>query len=121
MPQNGRSDCPPKLDANNRRESLSRKAWTIFLSLQVTGTVLSWVASYSSSPSPLISGIGVGLLVIGNLLLLPGGLLAAIAVQRLVLHSAPLSMNQLSFAGVFVAVAINLAIWLLCAKLYRSA
>lgn len=100
---------------------MSRKAWTIFLSLQVTGTVLSWVASYSSSPSPLISGIGVGLLVIGNLLLLPGGLLAAIAVQRLVLHSAPLSMNQLSFAGVFVAVAINLAIWLLCAKLYRSA
>jgi len=100
---------------------LSRKAWMIFLSLQVTGIFLSWVASHSSSPVPLISGIGVGLLVVGNLLLLPGGLFAAFAVQRLALHSAPLSMNQLSFAGVLVAVAINLAIWLLCAKLYRSA
>lgn len=101
--------------------SVSGKAWMIFLSLQVTGIAFSWAASYSSSPSPLVSGIGVGLLVAGNMLLLPGGLLAAFAVQRLLLHVAPASISQLSLGGVFVAVAINLAIWLLCAKLYRSA
>lgn len=99
---------------------MSRKAWMIFLSLQVTGIVFSWVAGYSSSPSPLLSGVGVGLLVLGNLLLLPGGLLAAFAVQKLILNSGHLSMNQISIAGVVVAVAINLSIWLLCAKLYRS-
>ena len=99
---------------------MSRKAWMIFLSLQVTGIVLSWVASYSSSPSPIWSGVGVGLLVIGNLLLLPGGLLAALTVQRLLVHSGGLSIDQLSYAGVLAAVAVNLAIWLLCAKLYRS-
>lgn len=100
---------------------MSRKAWMIFLSLQVTGIVFSWVAGHSSSPIPLLSGVGVGLLVLGNLLLLPGGLLAAFAVQKLLLHSGHLSTNQLSFAGVVAAVAINLSIWLVCAKLYRSA
>lgn len=100
---------------------MSGKAWVIFLSVQVTGVAFSWIAGYSSSPSPLMSGVGVGLLVVGNLLLLPGGLLAAFAVQRLLIHSVGLSMNQLSFAGVLVAVAINLAIWLLCARLYKSA
>ena len=98
---------------------MSRKAWMIFLSVQATGIAFSWLANYTSSPSPLISGIGVGLLVVGNLLLLPGGLLGALAVQRLLLHS-DFSMSQLSFVGVVVAVAINLAIWLLCAKLHRS-
>ena len=100
---------------------MSHKAWLIYLSLQVTGIAFLWVASYSSSPSPLLSGIGVGLLVVGNLLLIPGGLLAAFGVQRLLLHTGRFSVSQLSFAGVIVAVAINLALWLLCAKLYRSA
>jgi hypothetical protein len=98
---------------------VSRKAWMVFLSVQATGIVFSWLANYTSSPSPLISGIGMGLLVVGNLLLLPGGLLGALAVQRLLLHSG-FSISQLSFIGVLVAVAINLAIWLLCAKLHRS-
>ncbi|HXH50100.1 MAG TPA: hypothetical protein VNM47_12220 [Terriglobia bacterium] len=98
---------------------MSRKAWMIFLVVQGAGIILSWLANYTSSPSPLISGVGVGLLVLGNLLLLPGGLLGALAVQRLLLHSG-FNMSQLSFVGVVVAVAINLGIWLLCAKLHRS-
>ena len=91
----------------------------IFLGVQGAGIILSWLANYTSSPSPLISGVGVGLLVLGNLLLLPGGLLGALAVQRLLLHSG-FSISQLSFLGVLLAVAINLGIWLLCAKLHRS-
>jgi hypothetical protein len=98
---------------------MSRKAWMIFLSVQGAGIILSWLANYTSSPSPLISGIGMGLLVVGNLLLLPGGLLGALAVQRLLPHSG-FSISQLSFLGVVLAVAINLGIWLLWAKLYRS-
>jgi hypothetical protein len=98
---------------------MSRKAWMIFLSVQAAGIILSWLANYTMGPSPLISGIGVGFLVLGNLLLLPGGLLGALAVQRLLLRSG-FSISQLSLVGVGVAVAINLAIWLLCAKLHRS-
>ena len=98
---------------------MSRRGWMIFLSVQAAGIAFSWAANYTPSPSPLTSGIGVGLLVVGNLLLLPGGLLGALAVQRLLLHSG-LSMNQLSLAGVVAAEAINLGIWLLCAKLHRS-
>jgi hypothetical protein len=98
---------------------MSRKAWMIFLSVQAAGIIFSLVSHYTLVSSPLISGIGLGLLVSGNLLLLPGGVLGAFAVRKVLLHSG-LSINQLSLLGVVVAVASNLAIWLLCAKLYRS-
>ncbi|TAM83808.1 MAG: hypothetical protein EPN47_03075 [Acidobacteria bacterium] len=99
---------------------MSRKAWLIFLSVQAIGITFSWAADYTLGPSPLTSGIGVGFLVVGNLLLLPGGLLAAFAVQRVLLYSG-LSNSQLSLTGVVAAIAINLGIWLLFAKLHRSA
>jgi hypothetical protein len=99
---------------------MSRKAWMIFLCVQGAGIVFSLVSHYVLGPSALISGIGVGLLVSGNLLLLPGSLVGVIVVQRFLLHSS-LSVNSLSILGILVAVATNLAIWLLWAKLHRSA
>ena len=99
---------------------MSRKAWMIFLSVQAAGIVFSGVSHYILGPSPLLSGIGVGLLVSGNLLLLPGSMVGLIAVQRFLSHSG-FSMNLLSLAGIVIAVAANLGVWLLWAKLYRSA
>ena len=99
---------------------MSRKAWKIFLSLQAAGIVFSWASNYALGPSALISGIGVGLLVSGNLLLFPGSLVGAIAVQKVLFHSS-LSINSLPLLGILVAVSTNLALWLLWAKLYRSA
>jgi len=99
---------------------MSRKAWMIFLSMQGAGAVFSWVSGYALGPSPLLSGIGVGLMVSGNLLLLPGSMVELIVVQKFLSHSG-LSMGSLSLLGIVVAVVTNLAVWLLWAKLYRSA
>jgi hypothetical protein len=99
---------------------LSRKAWIIFLSLQAAGIIFSLVSKYTLGPSPLISGIGVGLLVSGNLLLFPGSLVGLIVTQKVLFHSG-LSVDSLSLLGILVAVAANLVIWLVWAKLYRSA
>lgn len=102
------------------RGAMSRKAWIIFLSLQAAGIIFSLASRYTLGPSPLISGIGVGLLVSGNLLLFPGSLVGLIVIQKVLFHSG-LSFDLLSFLGILVAVAANLAIWLIWAKLYRSA
>lgn len=99
---------------------MSRKAWIIFLSLQGVGVVFSWASSYTMGPSPFLSGIGTGLLVSGNLLLLPGSMVALIVVQK-VLVPTGLSLYSLSLLGLLVAVSTNLVVWLLWAKLYRSA
>lgn len=99
---------------------MSRKAWMIFLSLQGTGVVFSMVSNYALGPGPLLSGIGAGLLVSGNLLLFPGSVVGLIVVQKLLLSSG-LAINLLSLAGLFIAVVTNLLIWLLWARLYRSA
>jgi hypothetical protein len=98
---------------------MSRKAWMVFLSVQGAGIIFSVVSHYVLGPSPLLSGIGVGLLVSGNLLLFPGSLVGLIAVQKFLFHSG-LSINSLPLVGLFVAVATNLALWLLWAKLYKS-
>ena len=99
---------------------MNRKAWMIFLSVQVVGVVFTWVSGYTLGPSPLLSGIGVGLLVSGNLLLLPGSMVEVIVIHKL-LSQTTFSMGWLSLMGIVVAVVTNLSIWLLWAKLYRSA
>lgn len=99
---------------------MSRKAWMIFLSVQAVGVAFTWLSSYTLGPSPLLSGIGVGLVVSGNLLLLPGSMVALIVVHK-VLAPTGLSTYSLSLLGLLVAIATNLAVWLLWARLFRSA
>ena len=99
---------------------MSRKAWMIFLSVQGAGIIFWAVSYYAPGPSPLLSGIGVGLLVSGNLLLLPGSMVEVIVIHKLLSQSG-LSMGSLSLVGIVVAVVTNLAVWLLWARLYRSA
>ena len=99
---------------------MSRKAWIIFLSVQAAGILFSSASRYALGPSPLLSGIGAGLLVSGNLLLLPGSLVAVFVVWKL-LSPTGLTLFSLSLAGTLIAVGANLAICLLWAKLYRSA
>jgi hypothetical protein len=99
---------------------MSRKTWMIFLSLQSAGIIFSWLSNYTFVSSPFISGIGVGLLVSGNLLLLPGSVIGALVVQKF-LFTSGLGTNQPSLPGILIAVTINLAIWLLFAKLNRAA
>ncbi|MGA8182998.1 MAG: hypothetical protein WB819_05075 [Terriglobia bacterium] len=99
---------------------MSRKAWMIFLSVQAAGIIFWAVSYYALGPSPLLSGIGVGLMVSGNLLLLPGSMVEVIVVHKLLSQSG-FSMGLLVLVGMVVAVVTNLAVWLLWAKLFRSA
>lgn len=99
---------------------MSRKAWVIFLGVQAVGVVFTWVSSYTLGPSPLLSGIGVGLVVSGNLLLLPGSMVALIVVHKVLIPTG-LSIYSLSLLGLLVAIVANLAVWLLWARLFRSA
>ena len=92
----------------------------IFLSVQVVGVVFTWAYGYTLGPDPLLSGIGVGLWVSGNLLLLPGSMVEVIVIHKVLFHSG-FSMGLLSLVGIVVAVVTNLAVWLLWAKLFRSA
>jgi hypothetical protein len=98
---------------------VSRKTWMIFLALQAAGIIFSWVSNYTLGPSPLLSGIGVGLRVSGFVLLLPGSLVAAVGFQKLLYHTG-LSINLLYLIGFLAAAATNLVIWILWAKLSRS-
>lgn len=98
---------------------MSRKAWIIFLSVQAAGIIFYWVSRFTLGPSPILSGMGVGLMVSGNLLLFPGSLVGLLVVQKVLLHSA-IGINLISLVGLIVAVLTNLAVWLLWAKLYRS-
>lgn len=98
---------------------MSRTAWLIFLSLQGVGVVFNCASSHTLGPNPLLSGIGVGLLVSGNLLLLPGSMVELIVIHEFPFHSG-LSIGLLSLAGIIVAVVTNLVVWLLWAKLFRS-
>ena len=98
---------------------MSRKAWIIFLSVQMVGVFFTWAYGYTLGPDPLLSGIGVGLWVSGNLLLLPGSMVEVIVVHKVLLHSG-FSMGMLSLVGIVAAVATNLVIWLLWAKLFRT-
>jgi hypothetical protein len=99
---------------------MSRKVWMIFLSVQVVGVVFTWVSSFTLGPDPLLSGIGVGLMVSGNLILLPGSMVEVIVIHKL-LSDSGFSMGLLSLVGIVVAVLTNVVIWLLWARLFRSA
>ncbi|HET7100679.1 MAG TPA: hypothetical protein VFJ52_05980, partial [Terriglobia bacterium] len=59
-------------------------------------------------------------MVSGNLLLLPGSMVEVIVIHKLLSHSG-FNMGLLVPVGMVVAVVTNLAVWLLCAKLFRSA
>jgi hypothetical protein len=97
---------------------VSHKTWMVFLALQVAGIIFSWGSNYTLGPSPLLSGIGVGLRVSGFLLLFPGSLVAAVGFQEL-LHHIGLRINLLYPAGFLAAVATNCVIWILWVKLSR--
>ena len=99
---------------------MSRRVWKIFFAVQAVAVAFSWAANYTLVQNPLISGSGVVLLVGGNILMLPGDLIGALAVQKFLFNTG-LTIGEMSLVGIFIAVTINLATWLLCARLYRSA
>lgn len=91
---------------------MSRKGWLVFLAVQTVGEVCAWTAGH------LLSALGPALWIIGTVLLLPGDLAGAFIVEKL-LWKSPLTATQLTVLQVPVGLAINAAVWLLCAKLLK--
>lgn len=90
---------------------MSRIAWTIFFGVQVAGEVCSWTARH------FLSAIGPALWLIGSVLLLPGDMVAAFLVDKVLWHSR-LTVTQMTMLQVPLELAINAVVWLLCVKLY---
>ena len=91
---------------------MNRRGWLIFLVVQTVGEVCAWTAGH------FLSALGPALWVIGTVLLLPGDLAGAFLIEKL-LWKGGLTATQLTVLQVPVGLAINAAVWVLCAKLYR--
>jgi len=93
---------------------MSRRGWTIFAIVQLTGEVCGWAAPHFLSwPGPALWGSSF-------IVLLPGDVLGALLIEKLLWQSR-LTLFQLSLLEIPVAVAINAAVWWACWQLAARA
>jgi hypothetical protein len=90
---------------------MSRTGWLIFVALQAVGEACIWTAGH------FLSALGPVLWTSGLFLLLPGDLVGSLIVEKLLWNSR-FSILQLNILTVPVELAINAAVWFLCAKFY---
>lgn len=89
---------------------MSRLGWAAFAVVQLTGEVCAWTAPH------FLSWPGPALWAGSFILLLPGDVLSALLIERL-LWQGPLTLFQMSLLEIPVAVAINAAAWWACWQL----
>jgi hypothetical protein len=92
---------------------MSRRAWAVFLVVQLLGAVCVW-----SGPR-ILSAPGPVLFVTGLVLLAPGGLLNLMIVEKL-LWSSRLTLSGMTWVELVLTVALNAALWWLAAKAWRA-
>jgi hypothetical protein len=92
---------------------MNRKAWVVFVVVQVFGEVGPWAGLHMKS------AVGPALWVAGMVLMMPGRLLALFITEKL-LWGVRITPAQMTAVFVVIEVAANLLVWLLCAKLLRS-
>jgi len=91
---------------------MKRTPWLVYAALQITGEICQWTW-------PLVdSELGRWLWVGAFIFLFPGNLLAAFIVERS-LWNTGLTLRTLQMLQVPLAIAINLALWIVCAWLAR--
>ncbi|MGB6684648.1 MAG: hypothetical protein WBH24_13460 [Candidatus Acidiferrum sp.] len=93
---------------------MSRRPWTAFAVVQLVGAVCVW-----SGPR-ILSAPGPVLFVTGLVLLVPGGLLSLVLVEKL-LWSSRLTLSGMTWVELALTLAINAALWWLAAKAWRAA
>ena len=91
---------------------MKRRGWLIFVVVQTVGVVCAWTAGH------FLSALGPNLWVTGFVLLLPGNLVGAFILEKLLWMSG-VTTFQLNLLCVPVELAINAGVWLACARLYR--
>jgi hypothetical protein len=92
---------------------MSRKAWAVFVLVQVFGDVGPWAGLRMKS------ALGPALWVAGILIMMPGRLVSLWLTEK-VLWNAPLTPIQTTAVMVVVETAVNGCVWLLCARWWRS-
>jgi hypothetical protein len=84
----------------------------VFVGTQIAGEICFWTGPH------VLSSLGPILWVSGIVLLFPGEILGTAVVEKL-LWSSGLTLLQMAVLEIPLAIAINLAAWLLCMKVYR--
>lgn len=92
---------------------MSRKAWIIFVAVQLFGELGPWAGLRMKS------SLGPALWVTGMVVMMPGRLLALFVTEKL-LWNVGLGPHGTTLLVILIEVATNLAVWLLCARLFRS-
>jgi uncharacterized membrane protein YjjB (DUF3815 family) len=92
---------------------MSRRAWTIFTVVQVVGVVSIWAGPHwKTDPGLALFGFGI-------ILLQPGGLAAAMLVEKLLWRS-PVTLPQMTWIELVLTVAINAGLWWSVARVWRA-
>lgn len=101
-----------KIIISNGGSQLRRVFLGVFVGTQIAGEICFWTGPH------VLSSLGPILWVSGIVLLFPCGLLGTAVVEKL-LWSSSLTLLQMAVLEILLAIAINLAAWLLCMKAYR--
>lgn len=91
---------------------MSRKAWVVFVLVQLFGDVGPWAGLRMKS------ALGPALWVAGMVVMLPGRLLALYLTE--LLWHVRLTPIQMTAVFVVIETAANVGFWLLCALCWRS-
>lgn len=92
---------------------MSRKAWIVFVVVQLFGELGPWGGLHMKS------ALGPALWVIGIVIMMPGRLLALFLTESKPLWNSGLTPVQTTAVFVVIEVSCNLLAWLLCARLFR--
>ena len=90
---------------------MSRRAWAVFAVVQVVGAVCVWFGPHPTASGPV-------LFLSGLILLAPGDLLSLVIVEKL-LWNTRLTLSGMTWAELFLTLAINAALWWSVAKGWR--
>ncbi len=92
---------------------MSRRAWAVFVVVQLVGAVCVWEGPrILSAPGPV-------LFLSGLVLLAPGGLLSLVLVEKL-LWSSRLTLSGMTWVELALTLVLNAALWWLAAKAWRA-
>jgi hypothetical protein len=89
---------------------MSRKVWIAFIVVQLLGLICVCAWEYD------IFGTGAAMWATSVFVLLPGDLISALIVEKLLWNSG-LTVTQMAFVEIPLEVAVNLCVWLLCVKI----
>jgi hypothetical protein len=107
--------------ANRSSAMMSRTAWAVFIVIQIVGLICVLISAWASAYE--VFSISPAIYAAAMFLLLPGDFISGLIVENLLWTKLALAnwltSRQIGLIELLMGVAINLCVWLLCAKLMR--